>query len=72
MHSNEFEGQELVTPLTHDSSSRLALENYDDSREPRKKRLISEVYNDTEEMVLEEELFLEELFLMGVEEPSNY
>lgn len=67
VHSNEFEEQEPVTPLIHDSSLRLAPENYDDSREPKKTRLISEIYNDTEEMVLEEELFL-----MGVEEPSNY
>ncbi|KAL8156038.1 hypothetical protein AgCh_001204 [Apium graveolens] len=66
-HSTRFEKQEPVTPLTHDSSTRLAPENYDDSREPGNTRLISEVYNDTEEMVLEEGIFL-----MGVEESSNY
>lgn len=65
--SNEFEGQEPVTHFTSDSTSRLAPENYDDSREPEKTRLLSEVYNDTEKMILDEELFL-----MGVEEPTNY
>lgn len=47
----------LLTPLTHDSSSRLALDYHDHSRETRKTRLIIKLYNDTEETVLEESFF---------------
>lgn len=42
-------------------------DNYDDSEEPRKIRYVRDVYNDTEEMVTKEELYL-----MGIEEPANF
>lgn len=48
-------------------SSRLDSNNYDDSVEPLKVRRLSDVYNDTEEVVLDEELYL-----MGTEEPANF
>lgn len=45
----------------------LNLEDYDDSIEPRRVRNLAEIYNETEEVYLDEELYL-----MGVEEPMNY
>lgn len=49
------------------TQSELRSENYDDSAIPKKSRRLSDIYNDTEEVVLDEELYL-----MGVEEPANY
>ena len=48
-------------------SSNLSHDNYDDSVEPKKFKGIADVYNETEEIELNEELLL-----MGVEEPVNY
>lgn len=61
---NEFQG----TTLAHQSVvTRLNQENYDDSTELKRSRLISEIYNETEEMEASEELHL-----MGVDEPVNF
>lgn len=60
----------LVPPQESDGNDtpyHLDSDNYDDSVEPRKTRAIGDVYNDTEEVITEEELYL-----MGVEEPANY
>ena len=61
--------EEQNTPVVSDAdnSSHLDPDNYDDSIEPRKTRSITDVYNDTDEVITEEELHL-----MGVEEPANY
>ena len=48
-----------------DSSSSST--NSSGSSEPRNFRLLSDVYNDTEEMEL-----TDELLLLGIEEPNNY
>lgn len=49
------EEHDPVTPLSHSSdSSGLNAENYDDSTVPRRTRLLSDVYNDTEETVFDE------------------
>ncbi|KAL8094205.1 hypothetical protein AgCh_035908 [Apium graveolens] len=66
--SNSIPTSTLVTPLSQTSvTSRLNADNYDDSTEPRRVRKLSDVYNDMEEVVLDEELYL-----MGTEEPANY
>lgn len=52
---------------SEDTTGRLDTDNYDDSVEPRKTRQIVYIYNDTEEVITEEELYL-----MGVEEPRNF
>lgn len=59
--------REVTTPLSQSATPRLNRDNYDDSVEPRKVRLVDDIYNETEEVILDEELFL-----MGVEEPANY
>lgn len=59
---NEGENQGSASTV-----SQLDADNYDDSVEPKKSRLLSEVYNDTEEMIMDEELYL-----MGTVEPANY
>lgn len=46
---------------------RLNLEDYDDSVEPRRTRRLDYLYNENDEVHLDEELYL-----MGVEEPMNY
>ena len=56
-----------ATPTSQTPVSRLNPDNYDDSTEPRKIRPLSEVYNETEEVKLDEELYP-----MGIEEPANY
>lgn len=62
-----------TTPCTRSSvssrsvASRLDSDNYDDSVEPLKVRRLSDIYNDTEEVTLDEELYL-----MGTEEPANF
>lgn len=55
------------TSQTHVSRLRLNSDNYDDSTEPRKIRPLSEMYNEMEEIELDEELYL-----MAIEEPANY
>lgn len=50
-----------------DTPFHLDSDNYDDNVEPRKTKAVVDVYNDTEEVITEEELYL-----MGVEEPANY
>lgn len=42
-------------------------ENYDDSTEPRRCRKLSDIYNCSEEVEMEDELLL-----MGVDEPRNF
>lgn len=57
----------VMTPETRTSTSRLDPQNYDGSIEPRKIRSITEIYEGTDEVELDDEL----LFL-GCEEPANY
>lgn len=59
--------QNPTTPEAQPYGSRLSSENYDDSTEPRRTRNLADIYNDTEEVELDEELYL-----MGIEEPANY
>lgn len=57
-----------VTPPCQSSvESRLNVDNFDDSTEPRRIRRLSSVYNDKEEVVLDEKLYL-----VGTEEPASY
>lgn len=63
--TGEVERSQVMTP--RQSSSKLNPENYDDSCEPRKTRALSEVYNDSVETELEEDLLY-----VGTEEPSNF
>lgn len=65
--SDNREEQVAATPLSHASATRLNPDHYDDSTKPKKNRLLIDVYNDTEEMVIDEELYL-----MGTEEPPDY
>lgn len=59
--------QNLATPEARSQGLRLSSENYDDSTEPRHTRKLTDIYNDTEEVELDEELYL-----MGVEEPASF
>ncbi|KAL8127878.1 hypothetical protein AgCh_014720 [Apium graveolens] len=61
---NETQPGSPVSPFT---TQDLRAENYDDNVTPKRSRLISDIYNDTEEVTLDEELYL-----MGIEEPANY
>lgn len=56
-----------ATPLSHASTSRLNPDHYDDSTEPKKSIPLSDIYIDTGEIVMDEELYL-----MGTEEPANF
>lgn len=58
---------ELDTPFSQPSNTRVNRDDYDDSHTPKKFRSLNEVYDETEEVTLDEELYL-----MGVEEPSNF
>ena len=60
---------ELQTPVHRSLSPTQSLnpDDYDDSAIPRIIKRLDEVYNETEEVFLDEELFL-----MGIEEPMNY
>lgn len=58
---------ELDTPLSQPSNTRVNRDDYDDRHTPKKFRSLNEVYDETEEVTLDEELYL-----MGVEEPSNF
>lgn len=59
----------LQTPVQRSLSPIQSLnqDDYDDSTELRRIKRLDEIYNETEEVFLDEELFL-----MGVEEPMNY
>ena len=65
MSSNESEN--MYTPISISHVSKLNSEDYDESTEPRRIKKIGEIYNEIEEVQLEEELFL-----MGIEEPINF
>lgn len=56
---NEVTTQQENTPVT-----RLNRDDYDDSTEPRRTRLIRDLYEETEAV--------DELYLMGVDEPGSY
>lgn len=58
---------QVSTPQSQSSVSRIDPDSYDDSTEPKKFRRLSDVYNNTEEIELDEELWL-----MGIDEPVNY
>lgn len=58
---------EVVTPETRRPTTMVDPENYDDSVTPRNFRLIEDVYQETEEVEIEDELLL-----MGIDEPSSY
>lgn len=64
---SENEEQMPTTPQTNTAESRLNPDDYDDSGEPKRIRPLGDIYNDTEEIITEEELYL-----MGVEEPANF
>lgn len=57
----------MSTPRLHSTISSLNPEDYDDRNEPKRIIALSEIYNDTEEVDLEEELLY-----VGVEEPATY
>lgn len=61
---NEEHGSVSDTPTP---TSQLNPENYDDSCEPKRFRLMGDIYRDTEEVELDEDLML-----TGVEEPVSY
>lgn len=65
--TDEDTSQGDKTPEAQSCETRLNPENYDDITELRRTRKMTDIYNDTEEMELDEELYL-----MGVEEPANY
>lgn len=58
---------EVVTPETRRPTKMVDPENYDDSVTSRNFRLIEDVYQETEEVKIEDELLL-----MGIDEPSLY
>ena len=57
----------LGTPLSQPSVTSVNTDHHDESTEPKQIRPITEIYNETEEVQLDEELYL-----MGVDEPANY
>lgn len=63
---NGAEGDAVITPPNSPSNSQNS-ENYDDSSEPKRFRTVSDIYNNSEEVELGEELFF-----MGMQEPANY
>lgn len=67
LSSDSREEYDKATPLSHASTSRLNPDHYDDSIELKKRIPLSDIYNDTKEMVMDEELYL-----MGTEEPANF
>ena len=58
--------EQSETPVARPTSG-LHRDNYDDSGEPRRSRLLSDTYNAIEEVEIDEELHL-----MGIIEPENY
>lgn len=68
LEDNDERGSVLRTPVSpQETKTMLNSENYDDSVEPKKTRPVSELYNETEEVELDEVLYL-----MGVDEPWNF
>ncbi|KAL8100346.1 hypothetical protein AgCh_032555 [Apium graveolens] len=65
--NNNGDDTQVSTPPSRFSVSRIDRDSYDDSIEPKKFRPLSEIYNDTEEVELDEEYWL-----MGIDEPVNY
>lgn len=67
--SNIFDGNNSIssTPEPQSPTSTRNPDNYDDSTEPKKTRRLSEIYNETSMVDLDEELYL-----VGFEEPANY
>lgn len=55
------------TPTTQQHASTVDWENFDDSTEPKKFRSLNDVYNESEQVTLDEELYL-----MGIDEPANF
>lgn len=70
-HSTESEldteDDQVTTPTFQTSNPTLNLDDYDDSTEPKRVRSLRGIYEETEEVQLDEELFL-----MGVDEPATY
>ena len=64
--TNDIDNTLGTPPLSQASVSRINRDNYDDSTKPKKFRSISEVYNEIEEVMLDEELYI-----MGIDEPVN-
>lgn len=64
-HSDSVNLETPTSLQVHES--RLYRKNYDDSAQPKRSRLLSDVYEETEEVELEEDLFL-----MGIDKPFNY
>lgn len=46
------------SPISQSTTQNLRVENYDDSATPKRSRQLSDVYNDTKEVILDEELYL--------------
>lgn len=63
----ESEGSDMESPGLQSPASTENSDNYDDSNATRKYRSLYEVYNDSQEVELEDELYL-----MGTEEPNTY
>lgn len=59
--------QQTVTPQTQKDTQNSEAEDSSGSSEPKKFRSISDIYNETEEIELDDELLL-----MGIDEPRNY
>lgn len=67
--NNDFRdtgGAENTTPVRA-RVTEVSPEHYDDSTEPKRFRPVAEIYEETEEMQMDEELML-----IGTEEPTNY
>ena len=62
---NFTQGDVLLTPNHQTNVTHLNPENYDDNTEPRRSRLLRDIYEETEEI-------RDELNLMGVDEPGNF
>ena len=66
-HSNTDALTPRHSPITRTSTSRLSADNYDDSVEPRKVRDLTDVYDHSEEVEIDEELYI-----VGLEKPTRY
>lgn len=63
----EMDNAEVSTPRSQIRDAGVEADRYDDSTVPRKFRPLSDVYNEIEEMELEDELML-----MGIDEPNSF
>lgn len=63
----DSQSENIDSPRSQSTTQSLNSEDYDDSGEPNKVRNLQNIYNETEEVQLDEELFL-----MGIEEPINF